>query len=553
MKMALHAFFSRTKIQSVIVFAALLLSGCTPSGRQENTGKITGNLEKHILALASDSTRGRMPMSPEEPAIVGYIAREMEKAGLEPAFNGSYFQKVPILQVTSSISPTLDFSTPAGELKLDKISDYVAFTRKVSPFLALEKSELLFTGFGITAPEYDRNDFAGVDVKGKTILVFVNDPGYGSEGSYFKGNEMTYYGRWTYKFEEAARQGARACLIIHENGPAGYGWNVVSNNGETTRIYLEPEDGYRDRCDLEGWISAAAARRLFGACGLDFDTVKANAVASDFRPFPLPVSVSGWIRNEFRTGVSSNVGGWVRGATRPEETVVYTAHWDHLGTGTPVRGDSIFNGATDNASGVAWLIETARRFKTGPQPARSVLFLCPTCEESGLLGSEYYTLHPAIPLEGTVACINSDVILFLGRFKDLTLTGYGHSNLDSLVSVEAARQGRYITPDPDPDNGMFFRSDQFPFVKRGIPAVFAKGYTDAEKYGREKTAAIIRGYWDSVYHTPADEYLKGRDDLSGLAADVLLLYGVGYRLASSDFRPSFLPGSEFYRAPEPSE
>ncbi len=524
----------------------IFLSGCHSRQDSKDEEAIGSNLQKHIVELSSDRYRGRMPMSPEEPAILEYIARQMEKAGLEPPANGSYLQEVPILRVTSRISPTLDFRTPGGILRLGKITDYVSFTRKVSPSLSVDDSEVIFAGFGISAPEYGRDDFAGIDVRGKTILVLVNDPGYGTEGNYFKGDEMTYYGRWTYKFEEAARQGAKACFIVHETGPAGYGWNVVSNNGETTKIYLRPEDGYQGRCDMEGWISREAARKLFESCGMDMEKIRKEAASVSFVPFTLPVTVTGWIENTFETGVSHNVGGILRGTRAPDEVVVYTAHWDHLGTGTPVRGDSIYNGATDNASGVAWLLETARCFTSGPPPERSVLFLSPTGEESGLLGSEYYTLHPFFDLKKTIACINTDVILFLGNFRDITLTGSGHSELDQLVEKVATGLGRYVAPDPEPENGMFFRSDQFPFVKQGIPAIFAKGYTDAVTYGPEETLARIKGYWDSVYHTPQDEYLPGRDDLSGLASDVRLLYDVGFELANSSLRPGFHPDSEFY-------
>jgi Zn-dependent M28 family amino/carboxypeptidase len=532
-------------MKKVIIFLSILVCGCGLSEKSGINAITYANLEKHIVKLASDEFRGRMPMTPQEPAIINYIADQMKEIGLEPANNGSYFQDIPILKVTSKISPTLDFNTPSGMLKFKKLVDYVTFTRKVTPFLPVDNSEVIFAGFGITASEYQRNDFDGMDVRGKTILVFVNDPGYGKEGSYFKGNEMTYYGRWTYKFEEAARQGAKACIIIHEDGPAGYGWNVVSNNGETTKLYLQTEDGYQGRCDLEGWISYGSARKLFESCGLDLDEVKKNAVSQDFKAFKLPVTMNGWIKNEFQTGLSHNVCGMVRGTTAPEEAVVFTAHWDHLGVGTVIGGDSIYNGATDNASGVAWLLEIARAFKTGTPPGRSILFISPTGEESGLLGSEYYSAHPFFMMNKTVACINTDVILFQGTYKDITLTGFGQSDLDNRVESVAREQRRYLTPDPDPEKGMFFRSDQFPFVRNGVPAIFAKGYVEASKYGKEKTAQIIENYWKSVYHTPQDEYVPGRDDLAGLVEDAKLLYQVGFNLANSADWPQFNDNSEF--------
>ena len=531
------------RMKKLLFVAGLaLLAGCHP----KTTPEISyANLEKHIVELSADKHGGRMPMSEYESGVVDYIARQMQEIGLEGANHGSFFQEVPILKVSSVMSPTLDLQTPAGILQLNKLTDYVSFSRKMEEHLALENSEIIFAGFGINAPEFNRNDFDGIEVKGKTVLVLVNDPGYGTEGDYFKGNTMTYYGRWTYKFEEAARQGARGCLIIHETGPAGYGWNVVSNNGETTKLYLQPEDGYQNRCALEGWISRSAAEKLFAACGLNFQEIKKQAVSPGFKPFSLPVTASAWLENRFETGVSRNVCGVIKGKSRPEEAIVYTAHWDHLGIGTPVDGDSIYNGATDNASAVAWLLEIARAFHAAPQPERSVLFLSVTGEESGLLGAEYYVANPFFDLNQTAACINTDVILFLGEFHDITLTGYGQSELDQWVEKAARRQDRYIAPDPNPENGMYFRSDQFPFVKKGVPAIFAKGYTDAKKYGKAKTLEMIRQYWQNTYHTPQDEYLPQRDDLGGLVQDAALLFETGNMLANSTAWPAWKEGSEF--------
>lgn len=505
------------------------------------------NIEKHVAELSADKYKGRMPGSPEESSVIIYIADQMKEAGLEPANDGSYFQKVPLLKVTGTSSPQLILNTPKGKLELSKQIDYVSFTRKMQEAIVLDDSEIIFAGFGIVAPEYGRNDFDGIDVKGKTLLVFVNDPGYGTSGDYFRGNEMTYYGRWTYKFEEAARQGAKACFIIHETGPAGYGWNVVRNNGESTSLYLMPNDGYAGRCDLEGWISLSSAKQIFKACGLDFRDVKQKAIDPGFKPFTLPLTASATLTNRFETAVSNNVCGILKGKRHPGEVVVYTAHWDHLGVGTPVEGDSIYNGATDNASAVAWMLEIARAFKAGPQPDRSLLFLAPTGEESGLLGSAWYTENPFFAMDSTVACINTDVILFLGGFRDVTLTGYGHSDLDQLVADVAANQDRYVVADPNPENGMFFRSDQFPFVKKGVPAIFAKGYTDAVKYGKDKTSEMIADYWKSVYHTPMDEYIAGRDDLTGLVNDARLFYLVGAELARSGRWPVWDSKSEFRR------
>ena len=532
--------------KNLIILSAALLFSC--SSINKNTGESAiqyKNIGKHIAELSSDRYLGRMPMSSTENITVDYIAGQMKEIGLEPANNGSYFQEVPLLGVNSKISDTLSFDTPKGQLKFHKLVDYVTFSPRVEKEQALDQSDLVFAGFGITAPEYGRDDFQGMDLKGKTILVFVNDPGYGTSDSYFKGNTMTYYGRWTYKFEEAARRGAKGCLIIHETGPAGYPWQVVRNNGETTKLYLEPDNNYLDRCAFEGWISQTAAEQLFDACGMSFDQAKKMAVQKDFKPIALPVKVSGRMKSSFGSNTSKNVCGLIRGSKHPDEVVVYTAHWDHLGIGTPVNNDSIYNGATDNASAVAWMLEIARGFKSGPAPGRSVLFLSVTGEESGLLGSSYYSEHPLFPMAKTVACINTDVMLFLGKFKDVTITGIGQSELDGWVRKEAEKQGRYVAPDPNPENGMYFRSDQFPFVKKGVPAIYAKGYIEAVKNGKEETLKILDHYWKNIYHSPFDEYHPATDDLSGIVEDAKLLFRVGTNLANSDAWPVWNADSEF--------
>lgn len=530
----------------LILLSVIFLASCslvkTKSGEDAIQYK---NIEKHIAELSSDKYLGRMPMSSTEQITVDYIAAQMKEIGLEPANGGSYFQEVPLLAVSSTISNTLDFETPQGTLKLGKMVDYVTFSRKMEAEQSLDQSELVFAGFGITAPEFGRDDFQGMDLTGKTILVFVNDPGYGTSDTYFKGNAMTYYGRWTYKFEEAARRGAKGCLIIHETGPAGYPWKVVANNGETIKLYLKPENGYNDRCAFEGWISQTGAEQLFTACGMSFSQAKKIAVQKDFKPFALPVKVSGRMKSTFETNTSHNVCGLIRGSKQPDEVVVYTAHWDHLGVGATVNGDSIYNGATDNASAVSWMLEIARAFKNGPAPERSVLFLSVTAEESGLLGSSYYAENPFFPMNKSVAVINTDVMLFMGKFKDVMLTGSGQSELDEWVRREAEKQGRYIAPDPNPDNGMFFRSDQFPFVKQGVPAIYAKGYVDAEKFGKEETMKQVDRYWKETYHSPFDEYHPKTDDLSGIVEDAKLLYKVGLKLANSGEWPQWNADSEF--------
>ena len=531
-----------------VILCLLTILSISCSYLLKNSGEdaiLYKNIGKHISILSSDKFTGRMPTTGAEKLTTDYISSQMKEIGLEPANNGSYFQEVPLLSVSSKLANSLDFETPKGTLKLSKLTEYVAFSRRMEEELSLNQSQLIFAGFGITAPEYNRDDFQGMDLTGKTILVFVNDPGYGNNDTYFKGNTMTYYGRWTYKFEEAARHGAKGCLIVHETGQAGYPWQVVRNNGETTKLYLKPENGNKDRCAFEGWISKSSAEQLFSACGMSFEQAKQMALQKDFKPQILPVQVSGKMFNHFETKTSKNVCGLIRGTKRPDEAIIYTAHWDHLGIGTKVNGDSIYNGATDNASAVAWMLEIARAFKTASPAERSVLFISVTCEESGLLGSGYYAEHPFFTMDKTVACINTDVMLFLGKFRDVMLTGSGQSELDDWVKSEAIKQGRYLAPDPNPENGMFFRSDQFPFVKQGVPAIYAKGYVDAVKYGKVETMKIVDKYWKETYHTPSDEYHPETADLSGIVEDAKLLYQVGTNLANSSAWPAWNKDSEF--------
>jgi len=529
-----------------LLLVLFILFGCGQNQKLQDPHIFTYNsIEKHIAELASDKYQGRAPMTDAEPLVLEYISAQMKEIGLEGANNGSYFQDVPILAITSKLSESLDFETSEGKLSFQKLSEYVAFTQKMEDRMTLVNSEVIFAGFGIVAPEFKRNDFQGIDVKGKTIIVFVNDPGYGTTESYFKGNTMTYYGRWTYKFEEAARQGAKACFIVHETGPAGYPWEVVRNNGETTKYYPDTKDGNKNRCSFEGWISLESAKSLFEACGYSFEALKQKAIDKDFKPFLLPATASAKIECTFNHGVSKNVCGLIKGKSQPDEVVVYTAHWDHLGIGTPINGDSIYNGATDNASAVSWMLEIARAFKNGKQPERSVLFLSVTGEESGLLGSGYYSENPFFPMHKTVACLNTDVILFQGKHKDVTITGFGQSELDKWLEIEAVKQGRYIIADPNPENGMFFRSDQFPFVKLGVPSIFAKGYVEAEKLGKEETLKQIADYWANTYHKPTDEYVKENADLSGLVEDAELFYKVGLNLADAKAWPKWHDGSEF--------
>jgi Zn-dependent M28 family amino/carboxypeptidase len=423
----------------------------------------------------------------------------------------------------------------------------------VSDTAAIKDSELVFVGYGVTAPEYSWDDFKNVDVKGKTIVILVNDPQVpaGSDpakldSKLFNGAAMTYYGRWTYKYEEAARRGAAGALVVHETGPAGYPWSVVQGFlGE--RFDLVTPDKNMGRAAIEGWLSLDAAKEVLKMAGQDFDALKKQALTRDFKPVPLGLRASLALKNTMRTIDSRNVVARLQGSDPQlrDEHVVYSSHWDHLGVGAPVEGDKIYNGALDNASGVSALLEIARGFtQIQPPPKRSILFLMVTAEEQGLLGSEYYSVSPIYPLARTVANINIDGVNQWGRTRDVTVVGMGASDLDDYLRTAASEQGRTLRPDPEPEKGFYYRSDHFPFAKQGVPAL----YTDSgvefigkpEGYGQQKREE----YTAKDYHAPSDE-VKPDWDLSGAAEDAELMLRVGYRVANADKFPEWKPGNEF--------
>ncbi|MCB8963425.1 MAG: M28 family peptidase [Bacteroidales bacterium] len=507
------------------------------------------DLAKDIATLAADSMLGRAPFTIGEKRTLAYLQSRMVDLGLKPAFGESYTQDVPMISITSKVPSTIkvNFASKAFVLKAD--DDYCAWSPTTSTTINIDNTNLIFAGFGITAPEYGWNDFDSIDVKGKIIVVLVNDPGfYTGDTALFKGNTMTYYGRWRYKFEEAERQGAIGCLIVHEDAPAGYPWAVAGNKNNTPQLYLDTPDLGSKQCLVNGWITYNAAIELFKSGGLDYETLKKQSTQKGFKAFNLNAKMSMNIENTYTKSASKNIAGMIKGTEKPDEVIVYSAHWDHLGVGRVVNGDSIYNGASDNAAAIAWMFSIAKAFKsTGVEPKRSVLFFSPTAEESGLYGSAYFVANPPIDINKTIACINNDVILFIGKFKDVTVTGLGHSSLDELLAEEATKFNRYIAPDPNPENGMFFRSDQLPFLKAGVPSMFAKGYSDQMELGKEKTQERIDSYWKNIYHKPQDEFVPERDNLDGLAEDVKLFFCFGNRLANENIYPQWKNSSEFYK------
>lgn len=531
-----------------LAILALLLISCSSNvKRGENSIDIV-RMANDITVLASDSLLGRAPFGLGEERTVQYLAQRMKSIGLLPAFNGSYYQNVPLVELVTQIPERLSIATPNGALKLEVGLDFTVWSHVLEQAVQIENSNLVFAGFGIDAKEWNWNDFEGIDLKGKTLVVLVNDPGFvTSDSTLFKGTTMTYYGRWRYKFEEAERQGALGCIIVHEDEAAGYPWAIVNGRTNRSDFFLDNHELENRSCKIQGWITLQAAERLFRQCGLDYQEQKQKAAKPNFSPIEMNARYSITLSNTWKKSVSRNVAGFIEGKIAPSEVLVYSAHWDHLGVGKPIDGDSIYNGASDNAAAMAWMLSIAEAYKaSGVVPNRSVLFFAPTAEEAGMLGSEYFVANSPFLTSNMVACFNNDVILMIGKFKDVTITGMGHSTLDSLLNAEAQRQERYLCNDPNPENGMFFRSDQLPFLKAGVPSLFAKGYSHQLELGREKTQEIITDYWRNTYHKPSDQFNPELHNLEGLADDAKLFFRLGFNLANGQEWPKWRKGSEFF-------
>lgn len=504
----------------------------------------TLTIDRHLSVLASDDFMGRKPFTEGEEKTVNYLQSELARMGLAPGNGDSYFQDVPMVEITGTQSSEMTVRGQGLNESFKTGEDVVVYTELVQEEAGIENSSLVYAGYGIVAPEYGWNDYEGLDVKGKTVIVLVNDPGFGAgDSTLFKGDQMTYYGRWTYKYEEAARQGAAGVLIVHETVPAGYPWLVVQSSWTGAKLNLDDENPPY-KCEIQGWITRTTATKIFGAAGIkDYSAMARN---KDFKPVDLGISATVSVKNEIKKDMSRNVVAMLEGSERPDEYIIYSAHWDHLGVGEPVDGDSIYNGAHDNASGTVGMLTIAETFaKMKKRPERSVVFLFVTAEEQGLLGSAYYGQNPIFPPNQTVANINIDGLPAYGEMKDLTITGYGQSELDEYAQTEAAKQGRYVIPDPDPGKGYFFRSDHFNFAKIGIPALYASGSYESKEKGVEFIEKKTKEYLAIRYHQQADNYLPEEWDLKGIAQDARLLFNVGNRLANETYFPQWSEGSEF--------
>lgn len=504
------------------------------------------DVANRIEILASDAFEGRAPATPGGERTVEWVTQEMQRIGLEPMSDAGYTQTVPLVEATLDTAQS-DFaiSGPDGDISLQLGEDVVYWTKQMENEVSFEDSELVFIGYGSVAPEYDWNDYADMDWSGKTVVMLVNDPGFATEDpELFNGRAMTYYGRWTYKFEEAGRQGPDAAIIIHETEPASYGWSVVRNSWTGPQLSLETED---PKAKLEGWVTRKKAEEMFTAAGLDLEELKEQAKERGFAPVPMEgLTASGTVVSDVKRSESKNVGGVIRGSERPDEYVLYTGHWDHLGAQPADFGeDTIYNGAVDNASGTAGILEIGEKFaKRETPPARSVMILAVTAEESGLIGSDYFAQNPVVPLKDIVAGINIDAMLPDSESRDMVVIGYGSSELEDMLAEVVEPMGKTLTPDPNAEAGYYYRSDHISLAKRGVPMLYAEGGEDLIEGGTEAGEAAAADYRANAYHGVADEY-DDSWDMSGIVADLKILYQLGENLADSESWPEWYDGSEF--------
>jgi len=507
----------------------------------------------HIARLASDEFGGRKPGTEGEKLTLDYLESEFRKLGLKPANGESFRQEVPMVEITAAPDASLKFTTTGIDSHLKFRDNMVIWTKRVKPEESMQASPMVFVGHGVTAPEFGWDDYAGVDMHGKTAVILINDPGFATgDETLFRGRAMTYYGRWTYKFEEAARRGATAAIIVHQTAPAGYGWDTVANSWSTPQLDQATTDGNAGRVAIEGWITESMAQMLFLSNGTTLADAVKRANTRGFRAEPLKSIATAKVTNTIRRTSSNNVAAIIPGSTRPNEYLVYMAHWDHLGTLTDCTGDCIMNGAVDNATGTAGLLTIAKAFMSARQkPKRTIVFLAVTLEESGLLGSAYYADNPLFPLAQTVAAFNMDAIYFGGPTRDVTVVNFGASELEDYLAEAAKAQGRVLKPEPTPEKGTFFRSDHFNFARHGVPALYIKTGVDDREHGTAWREKFYADFITQKYHKADDEYSPDADLRAGVE-DLSLLYAVGAKLSGQKSFPNWKPDSEFRAARDKS-
>jgi Zn-dependent M28 family amino/carboxypeptidase len=533
---------------SIVVF----VSCNTETKRLEQAiNSITADdMKNYISVLASDDFLGRAPSTTGEEKTIHWLADQFKQIGLKPANNGSYFQEVSLVKITAEHSMKLDISGGKHKLSLAFSDDFIGGTPQISENIQIDNSDIVFVGYGINSPENSWNDYKGLDVKGKTVLMLVNDPGYATgDSTLFNGKAMTYYGRWTYKYEEAARQGAKAAIIIHETGAAAYPWAVVQNSWSGAQFYLVGNDLSKSDLQLQSWITTESAQKIFEEAGLNYKEVTASAAKRGFTSIDMKLKASVHFKNHVDYTKSNNVAALWPGTDQSDEYIIYSAHWDHFGVNPAFKGDSILNGAVDNATGAAALIEIAKAFtKLSKTQNRSILFLSVTCEEQGLLGSKFYAENPLFPLNKTAADINMDGLNILGKTKDMTIIGKGNSGLDDYAVAVIEEHGRYASPDPTPEKGSFFRSDHFSFAKVGVPALYlSKGIDDVE-HGKAWGLAESDKWIMENYHKPSDNYEPDKWKFDGMIEDIKVYFEIGYKLSITKEFPNWKPGSPFKAA-----
>lgn len=534
------------------VIAFIAVAACTPSVSTTTFPSATADasrIAEDIKTVSSDAFMGRGPATAGETMATNYIRDRLIAAGVQPGGpNGSWFQEVPLLMSNITGTPSLSVTVNGQTISLTQGQE-VAVRASMQSLnrVDISNAPMIFLGYGVRAPERNWDDFKGADLHGKVGIVLINDPDFESGQGDFGGKAMTYYGRWTYKYEEAARQGLAGLLIVHETAPASYGWATVKNSNTNTMFDIVRTNPAEVHPPLEGWVQRDDAVRLFRAVGQDFEALKKTAQTRDFKPIALNgATFSAHYDVKQQTIRSKNILGRIAGTTHPDETILYGGHWDHLGIGAPdARGDTIYNGAQDNGTGIGAVLELARMYAAGPKPQRSVVFAFWTAEEKGLIGSEYYASNPVYALEKTVAGFNIDALSVLGRAHDVSVIGSGQSDLEARLQTFLASHGRVMRPDPSPEAGYFYRSDHFPMAKRGVPMLYMDSGVDFLNGGVTAGMAADAAYRKDQYHQPADEYEAAKWDLSGVAEDVTVLYTLGMQLANSRDWPNYLTTSEF--------
>ena len=514
---------------------------------------IESNIHRHINVLASDEFEGRGPGSEGGEKTKKYLKNEFKRLGLTPIQN-NYYLEVPLSRMTVNINDSfLSISDNEKKRVLQAGPETVFWTKRVNKEVSIAASELVFVGYGIVAPEFEWNDYKNIDVKGKTVVMLINDPGFATEDpNLFNGRAMTYYGRWTYKYEEAARQGADAVLIIHETAPAAYPWQVVETSWAGKQIDLKREDMGQSRVKVEGWVTSEVAEDIFSQANLNLEQLKQNALIADFQAVEMPgLTLDATLKNTIEYSMSHNVAAVKRGTKKPDEYILMMAHWDHLGMTEDQPGDNIYNGAVDNASGTAGLLELANYFSS-IESERSLLFLAVTAEESGLLGSQYFAEYPPIDLSNVVAGYNFDAVLPMGKTKDMIVVGYGASELEDILKKELHKIDKYITPDPEPEKGFFYRSDHISLAKKGVPMLYADGGIDKVDGGKAAGKAIADKYTSIDYHQPSDEY-DSTWDLSGFTEQLTITVNMVNYLANTNVWPKWYEGNEFKSIREESK